>query len=162
MHVIVGDERDSVERTVPAAPIRMAYVFAAGAICSTASDLLLWRRGLASGRVISRAASAFMNDSANTRGIGRAYGFAVFLGQLAGCPWIAHEGSIDGFRSRVASYPRDGLTVAVLANTGATTITALERAVMRTSLGLRDPAPLMLPVSSVEPAVTAFMDVAAA
>jgi hypothetical protein len=52
------------------------------------------------------------------------------------------------FVSRLASYPRDSLIVAVLANTGGNDLSAIERAITRAVLRLPDPAPLALPVSA--------------
>jgi D-alanyl-D-alanine carboxypeptidase len=152
MQIVIGDERDSAGTAIPTSGIRMEDVFAAGAICSTAADLLKWRRGLANGRVISQRLYAQMNDSTSTRGIGPAYGFGVLLGRLSGHSWIAHDGSINGFATRLASYPRDGLTVVVLASTGGASVTPIERAVTRAALGIPDPAPRSLPVVSSDAA----------
>jgi D-alanyl-D-alanine carboxypeptidase len=150
MHTVIGDERDGAERAIPTTAIRMADVYAAGAICSTAGDLLRWRRALESGRVLAPHTYAQMNDSSMTTGIGPAYGFGVFLGVLAAHPWIAHNGSINGFATRLASYPRDRLHVAILANTGGANVTPIERAVTRHALGLPDPAPRALAVSEAD------------
>jgi D-alanyl-D-alanine carboxypeptidase len=147
---VMGDERDTAERAHPSTPIRMQDVFAAGAICSTASDLLRWRAALERGTVISRRLYDAMHDSSSTRGIGPAYGFGVFLGTIYGRPWSAHNGSINGFASRLASYPRDQLTVAVLANTGGANVTPIEHAIARAALGVPDPAPLDLTVSATD------------
>jgi D-alanyl-D-alanine carboxypeptidase len=148
--VVLGDERDTTGRTMRPEPIRMADVYAAGAICSTAPDLLRWSRALESGRVVSRASYMQMTDSASTRAKGVAYGFGFFLGALSGHPWRAHNGSINGFSTRLASYPSDSVSVVVLANTGGANVTPIERAVARVALRLPDPAPLSLPVSPAD------------
>jgi D-alanyl-D-alanine carboxypeptidase len=150
VRIVDGDERDAEGIAIDAKPIRMADVFSAGAICSTVGDLLIWRRGLESGRVLPPALLAQMNDSTTTQGLGAAYGFGVFLGVLNGHPWAAHNGSINGFVSRLVSYTRDSVTVAVLANTGGADLTAIERAIARAVIGLPDPAPLALSVSAEE------------
>ena len=147
---VTGDERDTAGMVQPSAPIRMEDVYAAGAICSTGSDLLRWRSALARGRVISRRMYAEMHDSSATRGVGPAYGFGVFLGRIYGRPWIAHDGSINGFATRLATYPDDRLSVVVLANTGGSNVAPIERAVARAALGIPDPAPRDLAVSGLE------------
>jgi D-alanyl-D-alanine carboxypeptidase len=130
----------------------MGDVYAAGAICATAEDLVRWRRGHESGRVLSRRAYASVNDSSTIRGLGAAYGFGGFLGALGDRPWIAHNGSINGFSTRLASYPRDSLTVVVLASTGGANVAPMERATTRTIRGLPDPAPRSLAVSAADAA----------
>jgi D-alanyl-D-alanine carboxypeptidase len=149
-NVVLGDERTENGQTKASEPIRMADVYAAGAICSTAPDLLRWSQALERGRVVSRASYRQMTDSADTRGKGVAYGFGLFLGVLSGHPWNAHNGSINGFSTRLARYAADSVSIVVLANTGGVNVTPIERAVARLALGLPDPAPLSLPISPAD------------
>jgi D-alanyl-D-alanine carboxypeptidase len=147
---VIGDERDANGRPTRTSPIRMVDVYAAGAICSTARDLLIWSQAFERGQVVSYSSYARMTDSSTTRGLGAAYGFGFFLGSLTGHPWRAHNGSINGFATRLASYPADSVSVVILANTGGANVTPIERAIARVALGLPDPAPLALPVSRAD------------
>jgi hypothetical protein len=66
------------------------------------------------------------------------YGYALFVSTVDGHPKVAHGGGIFGFNSSLAEFPKDHLTVAVLANsigkdTGAGKVA---RRIERIALGL--------------------------
>jgi D-alanyl-D-alanine carboxypeptidase len=91
--------------------------FAAGALCSTARDLLKWQRALADGRVVNARSWALMTTP-DTLDDGKplAYGFGLELGSLGPHPQIGHGGATNGFVSVINYYPADGLNVIVLTN----------------------------------------------
>jgi hypothetical protein len=66
---------------------------------------------------------------------------------VAGHPMASHSGSITGFTSRAASYPRDSLIVVVLSNAQSFAPEPMERAISAYVLGLPDPGARSLPVS---------------
>lgn len=104
---------------VPAKPMDWETPFSAGGVCSTVNDLLLWERGLQSGRIVSRRSLALM--TAPTRladGTTIDYGLGTRLGALQGHRVMGHTGTGGGFNAVLQYYPDDHLSIAVLVNGG--------------------------------------------
>jgi D-alanyl-D-alanine carboxypeptidase len=107
---------DSVRNVVP---IDAAVPDAAGALVSTADDLLHWMRALTHGRAIDGASyqrmvtASGVPPAAPTRD---RYGFGVYVWQIRGATVIGHTGQIPGFASVVAYLPEQDVTIVVLAN----------------------------------------------
>ena len=97
-------------------PMDPSLIFSAGGLCSTASDLLRWHRGLRSGLALSPRSYAAMTGEAVGAYIGASYGFGYLLDTLAGHRRVWHNGLIFGFQSHFAYFPDDDLTVVVLVN----------------------------------------------
>ena len=118
-------------------PISMNTPGAAGAICSTVTDLLTWRHALFGGRVVSNASlekmttPARLNDGSTT---GYAYGLGI--GKLAGHRRISHGGGINGFITQLAFYPDDDVTVVVLGNLGSSPSGRVANMIARVALGI--------------------------
>lgn len=93
---------------------------AAGALTSTVDDLFRWMRALATGRVVPPSLYAAMS-SAKATSAGRAvpYGYGLMLGTVRGEPVVEHNGGIEGFASHLTYFPKQHVTVVVLANTDA-------------------------------------------
>jgi CubicO group peptidase (beta-lactamase class C family) len=97
--------------------IGMSQPGAAGALLSTAADLVRWEIALAGGKVVSpesyeEMTTPFLLES----GEESPYGFGLSLGEVAGRPCVSHGGGIFGFNSWLGRFPEDGLTVAVISN----------------------------------------------
>ncbi len=91
--------------------VHMSIPFAAGALYSTAEDLLKWEQGLFGGKVLSAASlqkmtTPFKND----------YACGLMVHTAGGHKVIEHGGSINGFNTSVAYYPDEKLVVVALAN----------------------------------------------
>ena len=91
--------------------IHMTIPQGAGALYSTAGDLLKWEQALFGGKVLTAASLAkmttpFKND----------YAFGLGIETAGGHKRISHGGGIEGFNTDLAYYPDDKLTVVVLAN----------------------------------------------
>src|SRR5688572_5392023 len=85
--------------------IDMSVPFAAGALCSTASDLARWSHLLATGRVMLPASYATMITPARlTNNTLTPYGLGVFLGKMLGHPAVSHTGAISGFQSSLVYF----------------------------------------------------------
>ncbi|MEO8548733.1 MAG: serine hydrolase domain-containing protein, partial [Kofleriaceae bacterium] len=132
----------TAEGPVDAIPFDNGPPFAAGALCSTALDLVAWQRALEHGVVLSPASLAKMRTSAVlSTGKPAGYGYGVFVAEREGHPRIEHGGAINGFISELSRYPKDDVTVVVLANTEGRTPSKVEAQISTVVLGL-SPVPV--------------------
>jgi len=100
------------------------WVFAPGAICSTAGDLVTWLRALHGGKVLSPGSYAEMTTpSALNDGTPVRYGLGIKVGEdYRGLRSIGHGGTAPGFRADAAWYPDAQMAVVVLMNTSPTNL----------------------------------------
>jgi D-alanyl-D-alanine carboxypeptidase len=97
--------------------IHMSVPFAAGALCSTASDLVRWSHFLATGRVIQPASYTTMATAARlSNNSPTTYGLGLFLQPQLGRPTVWHTGGIPGFQSSLLYFPEHDIAVAVILN----------------------------------------------
>jgi CubicO group peptidase (beta-lactamase class C family) len=109
-------------------PIGMSQPGAAGALLSTAGDLVRWNIALVTGGVVDPATYEemtlpYMFDDATET----SYGFGLSVAPVEGRPCVSHGGGINGFNSMLAHYPEAGLTVAVISNSEAFSAGMVER-----------------------------------
>lgn len=98
-------------------PVDMSVPFAAGALCSTASDLVRWSHLLANGRVMLPASYAAMITPARlTDNTLAPYGLGVSLQNQLGRPAVWHTGAIPGFHSSLLHFADRDMAVAVIIN----------------------------------------------
>jgi D-alanyl-D-alanine carboxypeptidase len=91
-----------------------------GAFLSTAQDLVKWDAALYQDRVLTSASRAEMwTPMRLTGGQISGYGFGWVLDSLDGHWRVSHDGSLPGFRTGIARFPNDSLTVIVLTNADA-------------------------------------------
>ena len=153
-HLSSGYERDS-GKLVNASYLSWKLPFAAGAVCSTASDLLKWQAALNAGRIIRPASLAVMRTpTLLSDGTRIDYGLGTRLGSVEGHPVVGHTGSGGGFGNAMVYYPDDDLSVVVLTNTGsdAGPALALATAIARPLLGLpekKEPVNLDVPADEL-------------
>ena len=104
--------------------VSYVWVFAPGALCSTAGDLITWTKALHGGRVLSPKSYAEMTTQATLDdGTKLQYGMGIKVGEeYRGMKYIGHGGTAPGFRSDVAWYPDGKLAVVVLMNTSPTNL----------------------------------------
>jgi CubicO group peptidase (beta-lactamase class C family) len=113
---IIPQHAASYERG-PKGPIVAGYVdvsipFSAGALYSTARDLLRWEQGLYGGKLLSPASLASMTTPFKNN-----YAFGVEVSRAPnGDKIIDHSGGIAGFVTDLSYIPADRLAVIVLAN----------------------------------------------
>lgn len=91
--------------------IHMSIPFSAGALYSTAEDLLRWEQGLFGGKLLSPASLEKMTTPFKEN-----YAFGLGVSTVNGHKVIQHNGGIEGFNTALAYYPDDKLIVAVLGN----------------------------------------------
>lgn len=127
--------------------------WAAGALCSTAGDMLAWQQALVSGRVVSPASYALMTTATVlASGKPAPYGIGMFVDQADGEPYLHHGGAASGFLSQLAWYPQQRVGVVVLSN-GAyagSLVELVEQAVARAAQGKPQAAAVDVPVSIAE------------
>ncbi len=100
------------------------WVFAPGAICSTAADMVTWLQALHGGKVLSPRSYAEMTSPAKLNdGSTVKYGFGIKVAEdYRGVKYIGHGGTAPGFRAEAAWYPEAQLAVVVLMNTSPTNL----------------------------------------
>jgi D-alanyl-D-alanine carboxypeptidase len=101
----------------PARPSAPGWLYAAGELAMTASDLARWDIALMQHKVLSEASLRELTSEvvlANGAGTGYALGLDVALQN--GRRVLRHGGEIDGFTSHHLFYPDDGVAVVVLTN----------------------------------------------
>jgi CubicO group peptidase (beta-lactamase class C family) len=99
--------------------VAYALVFAPGAICSTAGDLVTWLQALHGGKVLSAESYAEMTTPARLAdGTPLQYGLGIKVGEdYRGLRYIGHGGTAPGFRADATWYPDAKMAVVVLMNT---------------------------------------------
>jgi D-alanyl-D-alanine carboxypeptidase len=103
-----------------AIPISWKPVFAGGAVCSTAGDLVKFEEALEAGRLVSReSVQAMRRPTRLPGGVEIDYGLGTRRGSLDGHAMFGHTGSGGGFTTVLLRFPADDLTLAVLVNTEA-------------------------------------------
>jgi D-alanyl-D-alanine carboxypeptidase len=100
-------------------PISMSVAYSAGALASSADDLLVWHRALRAGKVLP---ADLMTRAWQGRplpsGIHSGYGFGWKMCTLAGRRTIEHGGFINGYTVSAIQIPDGSLDVIVLVNNG--------------------------------------------
>lgn len=134
-----GLVRDTLQQ---AQYIDMVWPFSAGALCSTAGDLVAWTRALHSGRILSPTAyHELITPAPLNNGTVIRYAKGLAIDSLDGHRRISHGGGIPGFLSTVQYFPDDSLTVVVLINTaGPVSPENIARSIVDLTLGVKPPA----------------------
>ena len=107
--------------------IGMSQPGAAGALISTARDLVRWQLALVSGRVVKPESYEEMtlpfllNSGAETT-----YGMGLSFEKLSGRTCVSHGGGIFGFNSMLSYFPEAKLSIAVISNSEALPSQAVE------------------------------------
>jgi CubicO group peptidase (beta-lactamase class C family) len=119
-HRATGYERDRGKSGayVNAVYSDMSVPGAAGAVRSTAADLIKWTEALHGGRVLSAASYKEMTTVARVPVKDDVYyGLGLWLKPEQGHPVIGHNGGIDGFESNLVYLPERKMTLVILTNT---------------------------------------------
>ena len=124
--------------TTLAFPISMVVPHAAGALYSTAPDLLRWQLSLLAGTLLDASGTAAMTTPAvaTTDEPGLGYSYGIFISLDPNHRALIHEGGIDGFLSRLSHDTSTGITVVVLTNhEDATRLQHIDRLLTLNALG---------------------------
>ncbi len=116
-----------------------SQAYAAGAVCSTAPDLVRWSLLLSTGLALGRDGYRAMSTPATLRdGTTIEYGYGMAIGYVEGHRRVSHVGGVLGFAGQIAHYDEDDLTVVVLTNTEGAKAANIEVEIARLVLGLGD------------------------
>jgi D-alanyl-D-alanine carboxypeptidase len=109
---------DAHTALVPDGPFDMSMPFSAGALRSTANDLLAWDRAWTAHTLLSATSQARMTklEPKLTQPNGSGYGYGLGVSQNEGIEVVAHGGGIRGFTSYLARIPQEGWMVVALCN----------------------------------------------
>jgi len=123
----LGPEDPSRYRRFALGPPRPApkegsgWMFAAGELAMTASDLARWNISMIERTLLQRESyEALQTEVRLTSGVGTGYGLGVSVGLRSGHRLVSHSGEVSGFTARNDVYPDDRLAVSVLINLDAT------------------------------------------
>ena len=121
--------RNGVSTRVP--EIAHTGTYAAGAICSTAGDMITWLQALHGGKVLSPKSYAELITPAKLNdGTPLRYGMGTVVAEDShGLRYIGHNGGGFGFSSEVRWYPDAQLAIVVLTNSEPDAITVTTEAI---------------------------------
>jgi CubicO group peptidase (beta-lactamase class C family) len=94
--------------------VDMTVPFSAGDLYSTTHDLWKWEKALFGGKVLSPESLAKMTTPNQDT-----YALGIEVQQIAGRKVYVHGGAIEGFKTSLAYFPNDNVTIVVLSNLGA-------------------------------------------
>jgi CubicO group peptidase (beta-lactamase class C family) len=99
----------------------MSWAGGAGALYSTAEDLIRWNEGVFGGKVLKEASlkaawTPVKTEDNRDDTSGNGYGYGWFMAKTRGAQEISHGGGLNGFSSFIMRLPRENFTVAILAN----------------------------------------------
>jgi D-alanyl-D-alanine carboxypeptidase len=116
--------------------------YAAGALCSTAKDMIRWLQALHGGKVLSPKSYAEMiTPSKLNDGTPLCYSMGLLVGEDShGLRYIGHGGGGFGFSSEARWYPHAKLAVVVLTNSEPDEITAVAEGLAAAVLPVPRPA----------------------
>jgi D-alanyl-D-alanine carboxypeptidase len=101
----------------PSQPSAPGWLFAAGELAMTASDLARWDIALMRHKVLSAASlRQLTREVVLANGAGTSYALGLQVTLQNGHRALSHGGEIDGFTSHHLFYPEDGVAVVVLTN----------------------------------------------
>lgn len=105
-------------KLVPAAMHDMSNAYSAGALYSTAEDMLRWDDALAAGRLLPRRAMDEMSTPFREVLPGISFGLGWGVTTIAGHAAVLHAGDVSGYSGAIARFPGDHAAIVVLGNNG--------------------------------------------
>ncbi len=157
---VVGDAETAADRAegyqvdggqlVPADRIDMSFPYAAGAIRSTANDLVRWHRALSGDKILDATQRAKLYKPALDN-----YAYGWVETPIEGRRTVWHNGGIDGFGTIYWRVPEADLVVVGWTNVSGVDVDKIGRAAVEAALG-GTPKPIeKLQKGTVDPAIVA-------
>ncbi|HEX6965942.1 MAG TPA: serine hydrolase domain-containing protein [Gemmatimonadaceae bacterium] len=101
----------------PAISTGAGWMFGAGELAMTASDLAKWDIAMIDESLLAPASYRAMETTVLLKdGVSTGYGLGVEVGQLSGHRAISHSGEVSGFTAENIVFPDDSAAVVVLTN----------------------------------------------
>jgi len=101
----------------PAPSTGPGWIYAAGELAMTPSDLAKWDLSLIDRSLLAPASYRELETEVRLKsGVGTGYGLGVDVGMLSGHRMISHSGEVSGFTASNLVFPDDGAAVVVLTN----------------------------------------------
>ena len=101
----------------PAPKEAKGWLFAAGELAMTPSDLATWDIAMMNERLLAPASYHEMETEVRLRsGVGTGYGLGVFVRLFSGHRLIEHDGEVSGYTAENMVFPDDHAAVVVLTN----------------------------------------------
>jgi hypothetical protein len=122
-----------------------------GSLYLTVLDMLKWDEALTTGKLLSKTSYEQMWTPVRLAdGNEQTYGFGWGLRKLNGKQVIEHSGAWQGFKSHIARYPENRLTIVLFANSS----NANPDRIVGSVAALIDPTLEVVPVKDPDPGVT--------
>jgi CubicO group peptidase (beta-lactamase class C family) len=110
----------------PAQKIGVNWVYGAGELAMTASDLAKWDIAMLGQSLLPPASYREMQTETRLRdGMGSGYGLGLFIRSMDGHRVLMHDGEVPGFTAENLVFPDDGIAVVVLTNQDAVNASGL-------------------------------------
>ena len=118
------------------------WMFGAGELAMTASDLAKWDIAMIDGTLLQPASwRAMQTDVLLDSGVAAGYGLGVFVGRLDSHRMISHDGEVMGFTATNLVFPDDHAAVTVLTNQDAVGASGeIAKKIAQTLFDVQDPA----------------------
>jgi CubicO group peptidase (beta-lactamase class C family) len=133
-----------------------------GGLLTTVSDLLLWNRALAEGRLGGSEFVRLMHQQGRLNdGTEITYASGLVVDDFAGVPSVTHTGSTSGYRAFLGRYPEHDLSVAMLCNASNVPTSETGGKIARVYLGGAaktppEPREYMVPIEALEARVGVY------
>ncbi len=112
-----ADTRYALGPSHPALREGLGWMFAAGELCMTPSDLARWDIAFLDKRILAAHSwDEFTREVKLKDGKPTHYALGVTIGELDGVAEISHGGEVSGFLAKNELFPAKGVAVAVLSN----------------------------------------------
>ena len=101
----------------PSTPTGPGWMFGAGELAMTPTDLAKWDISMIKQSVLSPASYKAMETTVLLKnGVSSGYGLGVEVGQVGGHRMISHSGEVSGFTAENMVFPDDSAAIVVLTN----------------------------------------------
>jgi CubicO group peptidase (beta-lactamase class C family) len=137
-----GYSRNALGPLRPSPKEGVNWMFGAGELAMTASDLAKWDIAMIDQTLLQPASwRAMQTEVVLNNGLGSGYGLGVFVGKLDGHRMISHDGEVMGFTAGNMIFPDDKVAVVVLTNQDAVgTFGVIGKAIAKALFEVHDPA----------------------
>jgi CubicO group peptidase (beta-lactamase class C family) len=126
----IGYSASDTDGLAPAEGPHPSILYAAGAIRSSASDLLRWHDALQEGEVLEPAQAEVW-----VRPVQNQFAYGWFVREEHGLTVLSHGGGVEGFVSHFARVPELDLAIVVLSNNSSVDATPIANAALAAALG---------------------------